>query len=431
MFLRVFYRNIAFDRGLDGKHQLFRAVQHRNAAVDGIILVRTLNCNSAELIVFSLQVHVFGAFYHNLWCYDTRCLFLSLGLGLDDITRFRGQRYILICRKHCTCRLCHITFSCQVSAARGGKISAVGKHTVLKEIFDRDIPCHIPIDSNGHRIGIVFDTHIPVNGRHLSGLGFEAVHDDVIELIFCVFQQQGFVAEGVDGIGGDSAFVRLGDASIEGRQSQRFFRIGQISRLHQSVQRQIVIGSKRRITTGVDRPSHRRFHNRPNTVLFLFPSHGQRAIAYCDKFSHRLDVSQNQRAILDAQRNASHTAYIGRFRRNVHRSTVIQDANWVIFLAHNTGSFVRFELQRLSGVNVRFGNILIGTAHLEALITFNGNRIFCVHGSQAENISIVHILDEHILVGPCLYQIPVQGNGQRFARGADAFCTAGEDQVIT
>ena len=392
--------------------------------------------SQADCTLCRRQVIVGGHIALSRCCYVSSCCRYR-AVGRNRAVRTR-QRYVLIGRYSCSGR--QVTLRFQANITCSGKISAVGQSAALTEIFDRDIPCHIPIDSNGHRIGIVFDTHIPVNGRRLR-LDYisiavfhgydDAVHSYVIELISRIFQQQGLAAHGIDLIGGDSAFVRLGDASIGGLQCHRYFRIGQISRLHRAIQRQIVIGSKRRIAAGLDGAFHRLFYNITGIVFFLFPSHGQRAFAYCDEFSLSINGSKNQRAVPDTQGKASHALYIGGSRRDVHRGAVIQDANRMIRIAHNAALGVRFEFQFLSGIDVGFGNIRISIAHLEALITFNGNRIFCVHGSQAENISIVHILDEHILVGPCLYQIPVQGNGQRFARGADAFCTAGEDQVIT
>ena len=138
MFFRVFYRNIAIDRRLDGKHQLFRAVQHGNTALDGSILARALHCNSTELIVLSLQIHVFGALYHDLGGFDAYRL--ALRLDLDNIARFRGQHYILACCDGCTRGLRQITIRCQTNVALSGKITAIGQSAAHKEIFDRDIP---------------------------------------------------------------------------------------------------------------------------------------------------------------------------------------------------------------------------------------------------------------------------------------------------
>ena len=163
VFFRVCHRNIAIDHGLDGKLQLVRTILYQNAALDGSVLVGALHRKGTELIVLSLQIHTFGADYRDLWCFDTRCLVLCL--VLDDIAKFRSQRYIFACGEQRTFRLCQSAFRCQGNAAVSSEISAVGKGTVLKEIGDRDIPCHIPIDSDSQSFGIVPYTHIPVNGR--------------------------------------------------------------------------------------------------------------------------------------------------------------------------------------------------------------------------------------------------------------------------
>ena len=62
-------------------------------------------------------------------------------------------------------------------------------------------------------------------------------------------------------------------------------------------------------------------------------------------------------------------------------------------------------------------------------MAIQGNSISRRHGPQAEEIGIVHVLNEDILVCPCLCYIPGQGNGQRLVRLADALLAAGEDQV--
>ena len=141
MFFRVFYHNIAIDRRLDGKHQLFRAIQYRNAAFNRSLLARALHCKNAKLIVRSLQIYVFGALYHDLGGFDARIdLCLVFRLDLDDITRFRGQRYILTSREGCTCRLYQTAARCKANVALSGKITAIGQSAAHKEIFDRDIP---------------------------------------------------------------------------------------------------------------------------------------------------------------------------------------------------------------------------------------------------------------------------------------------------
>ena len=209
-------------------------------------------------------------------------------------------------------------------------------------------------------------------------------------MIFRVFQQQGFVAEGVDGISDDDTLIRLCNISIEGRQSQFL-----IYRDYRSVQRQIIHGAKRHFTAGQDGAFHRRFHNISGTVLFLFTAHRQRAVADSSEFFHGIDGSKEHGSVLNVR--ISHAPDMGGLCRDVHRCPVIQDTNRVILLAHNAVFSV--ELQLLSGVNVRVGNLRIGSTHRESLVASQGNRILCQHGAQAENIIIVHIFDEHILVG--------------------------------
>ena len=273
----------------------------------------------------------------------------------------RCQRYILPCRE--VRLLVEIAARCQSNIALCGEISGGVQATAHLEILDRDIPCYLPVDSNSQRRSIIFDTHVAGNGRFLPLIGRDAVRSDFFELIVLVFQQQGFAAHSINLIGGDSAFVRLGDASIDGLQCQYLLRICQISRLHRAVQRQIVISGKRRITTGVDRAFHRHFHNISDTVLFFFPAHRQRAVAFCNEFSLGIDISKYQRAIPDTQSQASHAPDIGGFRCDIHRPPVIQNADRIVRLAHNTGIGVGFKFQFLSGVDVRLGNICVGLAH--------------------------------------------------------------------
>ena len=241
-------------------------------------------------------------------------------------------------------------------------------------------------------------------------------------MIFRVFQQQGFVAEGVDGISDDDTLIHLCNISIEGRQSQFL-----IYRDYRSVQRQIIHGAKRHFAAGQDGAFHCRFHNISGTVRFLFTAHRQRAVADSSEFFHGIDGSKEHGSVLNVR--ISHAPDMGGLCRDVHRCPVIQDTNRVILLAHNAVFSV--ELQRLSGVNVRVGNLRIGTAHRESLVASQGNRILCQHGAQAENIIIVHILDEHILIGSGFCHIPGQENGQGLIRSTDALFAAGEDQVIT
>ena len=185
----------------------------------------------------------------------------------------RSQLHIFACIKSCTRCLCQIALCFQFNIARSGEIPAIGQSAVLPEIFNRDIPCHIPFDSHNQRIRIVNDTHISVNG--LAGLGLNAVHSDAIELIICIFQQQRFAVEGVNRIGSNCSLGRLSDVSIDSFQGQYLLRICLITRLHRTVQCQLVCGRKRYIAAGVNFAFHCRFHNVPGAVLFLFLSHGK------------------------------------------------------------------------------------------------------------------------------------------------------------
>ena len=194
-------------------------------------------------------------------------------------------------------------------------------------------------------------------------------------MIILVFQQQGFVAEGVDGISDDDTLIRLCNISIEGRQSQFL-----IYRDYRSVQRQIIHGAKRHIAAGQDGAFHLLFYNISGTVLFLFTAHRQRAVADSSEFFHGIDGSKEHGSVLYALGNASHAPDIGRPRRNVYRSPVIQDTNGIIRLAYNAGSGICQEYQILSCVDVGFGNI--GSAHLEAHFAIQGNRISSVHSAQ-------------------------------------------------
>ena len=151
-----------------------------------------------------------------------------------------------------------------------------------------------------------------------SLFGFDAVHNDAVKLVSCVFQQQGIVAERLYRIGRNGALIRLGNGPINRFQSQCLLCTFRISRLHDTVQRQIVCGSKGYITTGVDGTCHRCLHNISGVVLFLFPSHGQRAVAVCDEFARGIDGSKKQGTVLYTLGNASHAPDIGRPRRNVY-----------------------------------------------------------------------------------------------------------------
>ena len=248
----------------------------------------------------------------------------------------RSQIHIFACIKSCTRCLCQIALCFQFNIACSGEISAIGQSA---EIFNRDIPCHIPFDSHSQRIGIILNAHIP--GNSLAGLGLDAVHDDAIELIICFFQQQRFAVEGVNRIGSNCSLGRLSDVSIDSFQGQRPLRICLIARCYRTIQRQAVLGIKRYIAARVDGSG--RFHNISSAVLFFFPSHGQGTVACCGELSGSIDRSKNQGSVLDAMRNTPHTPYIGIMRCDVYRSAVIQYADRIGVLAHNAGIFIRFE----------------------------------------------------------------------------------------
>ena len=78
----VFYCNIAIDHGLNGKLQLVRTIQYRNAAVDSPIRAGALHRNRIELIARSLQIHSQGTDGSNLLRPDTRRRFVELGNGI-------------------------------------------------------------------------------------------------------------------------------------------------------------------------------------------------------------------------------------------------------------------------------------------------------------------------------------------------------------
>ena len=216
---------------------------------------------------------------------------------------------------------------------------------------------------------------------------------------------------------GNSAFIRLGDAASFRRQSHRL-----ALRVHCAVQGQIILGGECYIAAGGDNPLHR------GLVLFLFPSHSQGAFACGDELIFRGDVSENQGAI--PYISVIHALDIGRLRRDVHRGAVVQDTDGIVRVAHNTGSFVRVELQRLAYIDIGLGDFPVGIAHQEALVTGEGNNVLRVHRAQAEIIAILHVLDKHILVGAGLCHIPGQGDVQRLGRSADALLAAGENQVL-
>ena len=243
-------------------------------------------------------------------------------------------------------------------------------------------------------------------------------------MISCIFQQQGFAVEGLDRIGSNASLVCLGDVSANRFQRQRLFRILQITHCYRAVQRQTGCSGKCRVAAGLDRAIHRLFFNRTDAVLFFFPSYGQLIITFRDKFTLGIDIPKHQGSVMDAPD-------IRGSRFDVHRSTVIQDADRIARFAHNAGRFVRIKHQRLACLDVGFRNPRIGAAHLEALFACNGNRVSCEHGPQAEIIVIVHVFNEHIFVGPGLCQIPGQGNGQRLILFADALLAAGQSQVVS
>ena len=288
------------------------------------------------------------------------------------------------------------------------------------------VPGHVPVDRDGQRVGVVHNAHVACNVCSAA-----AVHRDAVEVVGLVFQNQGFSARGIDGIGGNRALIRLGDAAVCRLQRQIFFHALQILRGHRAVQRQIVRSGERCVSSGGDVAQYRFFHDRSGAVLFFFPSHVDGAGAFRNELVFRADVSKDQRAVLDV--GVVHAFDIGGLRRDVHRSAVVQDADCILPVilpvTHDAGCFVRDELQFLSGVDVGVGDLRIGAAHQEAIFAAQGNRVFREHGAQAENI-VLHILDEHILVGARLGQIPGKGYGQRLVRRADALFAAGDDQVL-
>ena len=234
-------------------------------------------------------------------------------------------------------------------------------------------------------------------------------------MIILVFQQQGFSVEGIDRFGSDDTLVRLDNISIEGRQRQ-FLPIFQIFRSYRAVQRQIIHGAKRHIAAGQDGAFHLLFYNISGTVLFLFTAHRQRAVADSSEFFHGIDGSKKQGSVLYALGNTSHAPDIGRPRCNVYRSSVIQNTNSMICIAHNTIRCIRCKHQIFSCVDVGFSNVLIRLVltHQKAHFALQGNRIPCIHGSQFEYCVLLHVLNVYIFGRSCLCQSPSQGNCQRF-----------------
>ena len=413
----VFHRNIFSDgnaRNLavggsltTGNRQFVRAVHNRHVALNALGRVGALDDNCVERVARALQIHVFGTDNSNLWRLNARRSSVSLG----NASACRSQRDILARRKRRIRRLRQVAAIC-----------------------DRDIPCHAPVDGDGQRVGVVHNADVSGNGRFLplhfcSGFGvfhnnYDAVHDYVIELVVLVFQNQRFAVDGLDGIGGDGALVGLGDAAV-----LRFQRYRLIVRGHRAVQRQILLGGKRRVASGGDAACHRFLDNRSGTVLFFFPSHGKRAVAFCHELIFRIDGSENQRTVLDI--GVVHAFDMsGIRRRDIHHSAVVQDADGIVRITHNAGIDnagigVRVELQCLSGVDVGLCDSRVGIAHQEALVAGEGNRVAREHGAQAEIRIVLYVFDIYALniilvAGAGVSQFPGEGNRQGLIRRANA-----------
>ena len=148
----VFYRNITIDHRQNGKLQFLRAIQYRNAALDGSILAKALHRNSTELIVLSLQVHVFGAGGGNRLRLD------ALRQGLGDSLTFRGKQYILICRYICVNRhivlsgYCNISCHCRYICIDRYRAVRTGKRYVASSLYCT-VGSHVA--SNGSNIHVI------------------------------------------------------------------------------------------------------------------------------------------------------------------------------------------------------------------------------------------------------------------------------------
>ena len=413
----VFNCNIARYNRLNEKFQIVCGSLDQNIARNRHISLRSLYRNRLELIASSLQVHRLGAGSSYLCSLDA-CI-----LSLLDICRCRGQFHILACREDGIFCLGQGSLCAQGNIARSSKVPLIGQTAILTEIGYRDIPCHIPLDFDSQSSGIVLDADITGNIRLFLRIGRRAIHRDAVEVVLSIFQKQGLAVEGLNLIGSDGAFVCLGDATVGRRQRQILFRDLGIPCGHCTVQCQIFCSGKRHIASGVNATCH------CGLVLFLFPSHGQGAFACRDELFFRVDSSEDQGAVPDIC--VIHALDIGRLRRDVHRGAIVQDADCMSRITHNTSIGFGVELQCLSGVDVGLGDFPVGIAHQEALVAIQGNGIFGEHGSQTEIIVIVRVLDEHIFVGPDLCHIPGQVDCQGLVRRADALLATGEDQVLT
>ena len=180
--LFVFDRNIAIDIGQELKVQLVCAILYPNIAVEAGSPGSVLNRNGTELIACALQVHTTEAVGNYALRLDARRRILK-DSAVVHIRACGGQRYHLARRKNRIRCLRQVAQRPQGKIFRSGEIAVIGHGTALPQILYRDIPCHLTINRNGQRIGIVLYAHIPGNICIAA-----TVNDNAVELIGRIFQ---------------------------------------------------------------------------------------------------------------------------------------------------------------------------------------------------------------------------------------------------
>ena len=134
---------------------------------------------------------------------------------------------------------------------------------------------------------------------------------------------------------------------------------------------------------------------------------------------------------MNAQKQTAHTTNISGLSGNIDHRTVIQHTDGIIriVITYDAAGFIRLKLQLLAGIDVRYSNIAIGTAHQETFFTVQGNRIAGVHGPQCQEPVHIHVADKDIFIRPRLGKFPRKRNIQRLVSRTNALLAAGEQQV--
>ena len=280
-------------------------------------------------------------------------------------------------------------------------------------VFHINITCNRRIHRKIHLVCCVLHQDIALERCTCIG----SAYGKSVKLIARPLQIHRSLAGRVDCSSHDPSISSLRYVAFDGLQHQIFLDFIHLAYGHDALQRQIICRLKFCIATGV-------YQSIRTTA-----AHGQRTIADSGKSSQRPDIAQIQGTILDSQIQASQATDKGIFGLEVHRSTVIQYADRLLCRTYLPLGCIGPKFQFLAGIDVRLGNIRIGIAHLEAFFTPKGNGISSVHSTQAQIVILIHVLDEHILVGSCLCQIPSKGNGQGLVRRANALLATGEDQI--